>query len=79
LFKGGVLGEISMKDVDIGPVAQLCFYLLLGRRFVADQTDYEVLLVFRDLLEELELGWIRSRRCLTRWKADSLRFPWILR
>ena len=48
-----------MEDVDIGTVAQLCRYLLLSCSFVADQTDDQVLLVFRDLPEELELGWIR--------------------
>ncbi len=46
-----------MEDVDIGTVAQLCHYLLLGRSFVADQTNNQVLLVFRDLPKELELGW----------------------
>ncbi len=38
-----------MEDVDIGTFAQLCRYLLLGRSFVADQTDNQVLLVVRDL------------------------------
>lgn len=49
-----------MEDVDIGTVAQLCRNLLLGRSFVADQTDDQVVLVFRKLPEELELGcWVR--------------------
>lgn len=48
-----------MNDVDIGTVAQLCCYLLLSRSFVADQTNDQVLRIFRDLPEELELGWIR--------------------
>jgi hypothetical protein len=45
-----------MEDVDIGTVAKLRRCLLLGRCFVADQTDDQVLPVFRDLSEELELG-----------------------
>lgn len=46
-----------MENVDIRTVAQLCRYLFLGCSFVADQTNNQVLLVFRDLPEELELGW----------------------
>lgn len=61
-----MLGEVCREDVDIGTVAQLCLCLLLGPNFVADQTDDQVVLVCRDLLEELELGWIRQRRCATR-------------
>ena len=53
--------------MDIGTFAKLCCYLLLGCGFVADQTDDQVLLVFRDLFEELELdAGIRYRRCVTR-------------
>ena len=44
-----------MVDVDVVTVTQLCRYLLLGGSFVADQTDNQVLLVFRDLPQELEL------------------------
>jgi hypothetical protein len=45
-----------MEDVDIWTAAQLCRYLLLSGSFVTDQTNDQVLLVFRDLPEELELG-----------------------
>lgn len=64
-----------MEDVDIGTVAQLCRHLLLGRSLVADQTDDWVLRVLRDLLDELELRWIKHKQCVTRHKADSPRFP----
>ena len=46
-----------MVDVDIVTVGELCRDLLLGRFFVTDQTDNQVLLVCRYLLKELELGW----------------------
>lgn len=45
-----------MEDVYIVTAAQLCCYLLLSRSLVADQTNDDVLWVFRDLLDELELG-----------------------
>lgn len=48
-----------MEDLDVGTVAQLGRYLLLGPNLVADQTNDGVLLVVRVLLEELELGCIR--------------------
>jgi hypothetical protein len=59
LLKALVLGEVSMEDVDIRSVPQLCRYLLLGRSFVTDQADDQVFLLFRKLVKELELGWIR--------------------
>ena len=55
LLQGVVLGKVCMEDVDIVTVTKLCHYLLLGGSFVADQTDNQVFLVFRDLPKELEL------------------------
>jgi len=76
LLQAGVAGEVSMEDVDIGTVAQLCHHLLLGASLVADQTDDQVLRVFRDVLNEPELGWIRQRPCVTgQTHPDSLRHP----
>ena len=51
-----MLGEVCVDDVDIGTVAQLSGCLLLGSGFVANQTNDQVVLVVRELLEELELG-----------------------
>lgn len=45
-----------MDDVDIGTITQLSGCLLLGSGFVANQTNDQVVLVVRELLEELELG-----------------------
>jgi hypothetical protein len=56
LLQAGVLGEVCVDDVDIETVAQLGRYLLLRSGFVANQTDNQVVLVVRELLEELELG-----------------------
>ena len=64
-----------MEDVDIGTVAQLCRHFLLGRSLVANQTDDYVFRVFRDLLDQLELGWIKQKQCVTRIRQahpDSL-------
>lgn len=47
-----------MKDVDVGAVAQLCRHLLVHRSLVANQTDDYVLWIFRNLIDELELGWV---------------------
>ena len=44
-----------MKNVNIETIAQLCRYLLFGRSFVANQTDNQIILIFRDLSEKLEL------------------------
>jgi hypothetical protein len=77
LLQAGIAGEICMEDVDVGTVAQLCRHFLLGRSLVADQTDDYVLRALRNLLDELELRWIKnkSKQCVTRHKADSPRSP----
>ena len=48
-----------MEDVDIGTLAQLCCHLLFSGSLVTDNTDDQVLRVFRDALEESILGRIR--------------------
>lgn len=75
LLQAGIVGEVSMEDVDVGTLAQLCCHLLFRGSLVADQTDDQVLRVFRDALEETKLGQIRLRPCPTR-QADSRRFRW---
>ena len=50
-----------MEDADIATVTQLCRNFLLGASLVADQTDDQVLGVFGEVLDELELGCIRQR------------------
>jgi hypothetical protein len=79
LLQAGVAGKVCVEDMDIGTVAQLRGYLFLGRSFVADQTDDEVLRVFGDLFDELELVWTKQRQCVTRHKPNSPRFPSKLR
>lgn len=39
LLQGGALGQVSVEDVEVGAVAQLGGYLLLGAGLVANQTD----------------------------------------
>lgn len=62
LLQAGVIGEVSMEDVHIGAVAQLRSNLLLGRGLVTDKTDKQVVLVFRQLPEELELNQVQLTR-----------------
>ena len=50
-----MLGEVSAKNVDIRTVAELRLNLLLGRNFVTDYTDDQVLFVIRNLLEKFKL------------------------
>lgn len=77
LLQAGIVGEVCMEDVDIGPLAQLRCHLLFGGRLVADQTDDQVLRVFGDALEEAKLGPIRQRpRAIASGRADSRRFRW---
>lgn len=76
LLQAGVVGKVSMKDVDIGTVAQLFGHLFLGASLVADQTDDQVCRVFRDVLKEPELGCIRQESCETGRKANLHQFPW---
>lgn len=79
MLQAGIVGEVSMDDVDVGTLAQLCCHLLFSGSLVADQTDDQVLRVFGDALEEPKLGQIRQRpcRCATRTRqADSRRFRW---
>ena len=59
LLQASVAGEVCMEDVDIGTVAQFCRHLLLGASLVTGETDDQVLRVFRDVLYEPELRWIR--------------------
>lgn len=61
LLQAGVVGQVSMEDVDIGTATHLCRHLLLGRSLVADQTDDEVVRVLRDLPDELELRWFKQK------------------
>lgn len=75
MLQAGIVGEVSMDDVDVGTLAQLCCHLLFSGSLVADQTDDQVLRVFGDALEEPKLGQIRQRLCATR-QADSRRFRW---
>ncbi len=75
LLQGGIVGEVSMDDVDVGTLAQLCCHLLFSGRLVADQTDDQVLRVFGDAPEEAKLGQIRQRPCATR-QVDSRRYRW---
>ena len=58
LLQAGIVGEVSMDDVDVGTLAQLCCHLLFSGSLVADNTDDQVLRVFRDALEEPILGQI---------------------
>jgi hypothetical protein len=62
LLQAGVIGEVSMEDVYVGAVAQLRSNLLLGRGLVTDKTDKQVVLVFRQLPEELELNQVQLTR-----------------
>lgn len=39
LLQAGVADKVSMKDVNIGTIAQLCYHLLLGRSLVTNQPD----------------------------------------
>lgn len=39
LLEAGVAGQVSIKDMDIGALSQLCCHLLLGRNLVTDQTN----------------------------------------
>ena len=41
--------SLCMENIEFGTDAQFCRYLLLGRSFVADQVDDQILRVFRDL------------------------------
>lgn len=77
LLEAGVLGEVGMKDVDVGAVPQLSGNLFLGRGFIAHQTDHQVLLVFRNLFEEFELcgyiiRWCVRGKCTKHTHPDSL-------
>ena len=60
LLQAGIVGEVSIEDVDVGTLAQLCCHLLFGGSLVADQTDDQVLRVFGDALEEAKLGQIKT-------------------
>ena len=60
MLQAGIVGEISMDDVDVGTLAQLRCHLLFSGSLVADQTDDQVLRVFGDALEEPKLGQIRQ-------------------
>lgn len=53
-----MLSEVCAENVDVGTVAQLSRNFLLGRSFVADQTNDQVLFVIRNLLEKLELDML---------------------
>lgn len=65
-----------MEDMDVRTVTQLCGYLLLGSSFVTDQADDQVLLLFRELLEELELDRVRPGKSvchtLTGWRLTPI-------
>lgn len=39
LLQALIVGEISMEDVDVGTLAQLCCHLLFSGSDIADQTD----------------------------------------
>lgn len=75
LLQAGIVGEVSMEDVDVGTLAQLCCNLLFSGSSIADQTDDQVLWVFGDALEEGKLGQIRQRLWAT-GQAGSRQFRW---
>lgn len=39
IFQAGKLGEVALKDMNVGTLAQLCGHLFLGRSLIASQTD----------------------------------------
>jgi hypothetical protein len=57
-LKRGIVCDIGGEDVDVGAAIQIRVFghLLVGRRLVSDETDYDVVCVARILSKELVLG-----------------------
>lgn len=55
LLEGGVLGEVALKNVNIGRTSQLLSHSLLRRSLVANQTDDQIIGIFGELLDKFKL------------------------
>lgn len=61
LLQASITGEICVEDVNVGTVAEVCLHFRLRGSLVADQTNDQVLGVFRELLDKLKLYWVNKR------------------